>query len=181
MMYRLFGSTRQFQQQLASQWQTLYRVAYSWSHDRHLAADLVQETLARALKEREKFIDEHHLQLWLYRVMANCWRDTFRRRRITEDIQDDSIADTTGQPDELTQQHMIVHRVRRAIATLNFDQRQVITLVALQDCSYQEAATILSIPVGTVMSRICRARQQLQEVLQDLQNDAISDRVRRIK
>ncbi len=180
-MFQLFGNTRQFQQQLAAQWQTLYRVAYSWTHDRHLSADLAQETITRALQQREKFTDEHHLQLWLFRVMANCWHDTFRRRRRTEDIQDDLLVDPSIQPDELTQQQLIVQRVRRAIATLNFDQRQVITLVALQDCSYLEAATILSIPVGTVMSRICRARQQLQEVLQDLHNDAMSNRVWRIK
>jgi RNA polymerase sigma-70 factor, ECF subfamily len=180
-MRDLFGPTRQLQQQLEALWHKLYRVAYAWTHDRHLAADLAQETVSRALRQREKFTDEHHLQRWLFRVMANCWRDSFRRRRITADINDDTLIDPGQQPDEHSAQQQIVQRVRRAVATLNFDQRQVITLVVLEGCSYEEAATILAIPVGTVMSRVSRARQQLQTTLQDLRDMDTTKHVWRIK
>lgn len=180
-MLDLFGNTRHLQQQLGALWQKLYRVAYAWTHDRHLAADLAQETVSRALRNREKFADEHHLQLWLFRVMANCWRDSFRRRHLTEDINDDLLIDPGQRPDDHVEQHRIVQRVRRAVATLNFDQRQVITLVVLEGCSYEEAATILAIPVGTVMSRISRARQHLQTTLQDLRDTDTAKHVWRIK
>lgn len=180
-MRDIFGHTRQLQSRLDTLWHKLYRVAYAWTHDRHLAADLAQETVTRALTNREKFDDERHLQLWLFRVMVNCWRDTFRRQRITEDINDDTLMDAGQQPDEHCEQQQIVQRVRRAVSTLNFDQRQVITLVVLEGCSYEETATILAIPVGTVMSRISRARQQLQTNLQDLRNTDSAKPVWRIK
>lgn len=180
-MLSLFTSHRQFHQQLAEIWQRLYRVAYAWTHDRHLAADLAQEAISRALKNKEKFTDEHGLQLWLFRVMGNCWRDTFRRRRITEDIAEDTLVDPGQSPEDQTDQNRIIKRVRHAISNLNFDQRQVITLVTLEGFSYAEAAQILDIPVGTVMSRICRARQHLKDNLNDLQHHIETKNLWRIK
>ncbi|MFO7484116.1 sigma factor-like helix-turn-helix DNA-binding protein, partial [Oceanibaculum nanhaiense] len=82
--------------------------------------------------------------------------------------------------------HQVVSGVRAAIGTLPLGQRQVLTLVDLEGCSYIEVANILGVPVGTVMSRLCRARRALKESLLDSDlvsrdSDDQNPRIRRIK
>lgn len=160
----------------------LYRIAYSWCHNAALADDLVQETLTKALKHSDQLRDPNTIKSWLYKILTNCWRDHFRRSRETVDI-DDVVLVEESTP-ELNQQRVeIVERVRAGIATLPVGQRQVITLVDLEDCSYIEVAEILEIPIGTVMSRLCRARRALKEVLladEDTPLEA-GPRLRRVK
>lgn len=160
----LFGNTVRFSKLLESHWDRLYRVAYSWTHEASLASDLVQETLSRALKNREKIHDSNALEIWLFKVMANYWRDTLRRRRDVTDLQAIDLVDTET-PESHTERSQLMSQVQHAIAELNQDQRQVITLVCLQGFSYEDVANILDIPVGTVMSRICRARQHIKDSL----------------
>ncbi|WP_455203416.1 RNA polymerase sigma factor, partial [Kaarinaea lacus] len=87
-MLSLFGKSKQFQQQLETKWKKLYRVAYSWCHDPQLASDLVQETLMKALKHRSQIRELKSLDAWLFKIMANCWRDYCRRSKNTVDIDD---------------------------------------------------------------------------------------------
>lgn len=142
----------------------LHRVAYTWCRNRTLADDLVQETLARALKNIGRLRDDDALDAWLFRIMSNCWRDHFRRERLTEDIS--SLADL----EELAcdggyDKSDAVNRVRAAVAQLPLGQREVLALVDLQGFSYPEVAELLDIPLGTVTSRMCRARETLRELL----------------
>ena len=177
----LFGHTKQFRQSLEANWDRLYRVAYAWTHETFLAHDLVQETMARALQHKDKITDTRALEVWLFKVMANYWRDLLRRRKEVTDIQDTQLVDNNT-PDRDTERTRLVSQVRNAIAQLNHDQRQVITLVAVEGFSYAEVARILEIPVGTVMSRLCRARQTLKQLLSHTVDDHSStDRVRRLK
>ncbi len=142
----------------------LHRVAYAWCRDRTLADDLVQETLTKALGNIGRLRDTDAIDAWLFRIMANCWRDHFRRERLTEDIDDledreelasDGAYDTAD----------LVSRVRAAMAKLPLGQREVLALVELQGFSYPEVAELLDIPVGTVTSRVCRAREALRGML----------------
>ena len=177
----IFGRSKQFRRGLEDNWDKLFRIAYAWSHDQQTSYDLVQETMSRALQHREKITNSRALEIWLCKVMANCWRDLFRRQKDFTDVEHAAL-ESQSLPDHELERVRIVSRVQIAISKLNLDQRQVITLVALQGYAYEEVADILAIPVGTVMSRVCRARQNLKELLHDLSaTPDISQRVRRIK
>lgn len=177
----LFGNTQRFRDLLESHWDRLYRVAYSWTHESSLASDLVQETLSRALQHKDKILDPPSLEIWLFKVMANYWRDMLRRRKDLIDIHSIDLVERET-PESHTERSRLVAHVQQAIADLNQDQRQVITLVSIQGFSYEEVARILDIPVGTVMSRICRARQNIQKNLREYSHQAVSqERIWRLK
>ncbi len=145
----------------------MYRVAYAWTHDAALADDLAQEALARGLERLGQLRDPERLEAWLFRILANCWRDAMRHRLDTEDIDEHSGVLESAEPGP-EQRHAIVQlagRVRAAVARLPHGQRQVVSLVDLGEFSYADAATILEIPIGTVMSRLCRARGALRQLL----------------
>ena len=181
----LFCRTDAFQNQLEEIRPKLYRVAFSWSHNAALADDLVQETMVKALKHANQLRDPAMLSSWLFSILANAWRDHFRQHREMEDI--DAIEDhrcvSESNPEDEHAQSQLVFRVRSAVAKLPIGQRQVLTLVDLEEFSYVEVAAILNIPIGTVMSRLCRARQALKTLLEELapqQKTAQVSRIRRI-
>ncbi|HEB98304.1 MAG TPA: RNA polymerase sigma factor [Thiotrichales bacterium] len=165
MLSRL-NQNRRFRATLVEYRENLYRMAYSWCHNPALADDLVQETLAKALKNSSQLRDPKTLRAWLYRILSNCWRDHFRRLRETVDV-DEVILAERETPEHHHDRALIVDRVRGAISRLPMGQRQVITLVDLEGCSYIEVAEILDIPIGTVMSRLSRARQALKARLME--------------
>lgn len=155
---------RELKQRIAETRPRLYRTAYAWCHDTHLASDLVQETLSKAIKRVGQLREENRLESWLFGIMVNCWRDHFRAQRETLDIDELELAhDRTPESEFHTQD--IVNNVRRSIERLPEGQRQVVTLVDLEGFSYADVAVILEIPVGTVMSRLSRARQTLADYL----------------
>ena len=145
----------------------MYRVAYAWTHDAALADDIVQEALARALERLAQLREPERLEAWLFRILANCWRDAMRARFDADDIEELGAVLESQEPGP-EQRHaasQLARRVRAAVARLPMGQRQVVTLVDLGEVSYAEAAEILEIPVGTVMSRLCRAREALRQML----------------
>lgn len=145
----------------------LYRLAYAWCHDGHLADDLAQEALIKALARRGQLREEEALEGWLFSILNNCWRDHLRGRREFADIDalDEVILSTEPGPERLYASRQTASRVRGAIAALPMAQRQVITLVDIEECSYAQVAKVLEVPVGTVMSRLSRARQALKQRL----------------
>lgn len=181
-MRMLSRASASFRNQLKTYQGDLYRVAYSWCHDRQTANDLVQETSLKALRHAHTLKNTAAMKSWLFRIMHNCWCDLCRKRHDFNEIQDHHLVTDKDAGDDIYRQQ-IAHRVRLAISQLNQDQRRVVTLVDLASLSYQEVADILEIPVGTVMSRLCRARRKLAEFLQDLDTHNSSNRnnVRRIK
>ncbi|MEJ2646715.1 MAG: sigma-70 family RNA polymerase sigma factor [Gammaproteobacteria bacterium] len=178
----LLCRNHEFKKRLEDSRQRLYRVAYSWCHDPALADDLAQEAVAKALKSSSQLRDPAALDTWLFSILTNCWRDHFRRNRETVDIDDIPFVHEVTPEDEHGR-HEVVSRVRNAVATLPLGQRQVVTLVDLEGFSYIEVAGILEIPVGTVMSRLCRARRALKERLLDADASGQSEhrRIRRVK
>jgi RNA polymerase sigma-70 factor (ECF subfamily) len=172
---------RELNERLEDNRERLYRIAFAWSHNEALSDDLVQETMAKALRRRGQLRDLDSVDGWLFRILANNWRDYFRRQKDTEDIDNVPLA-TAYTPESIQGQREVVHRVRYAVAQLPDGQRQVLTLVDLEEFSYSEVAEILEIPIGTVMSRLCRARKQLKAVLLDNDNQVASaPRIRRVK
>ena len=146
----------------------LYRVAYAWCHDAGLADDLAQEAVIKGLKSVHQLKDESVLEAWLFRILHNCWRDHFRLQHPSDDIEHAMELPAPGKtPDEIRAESELIGRVRRAVAALPMGPRQVVSLVDLEELSYTEAAEALAIPIGTVMSRLHRARKQMQVKLID--------------
>ena len=140
----------------------LYRVAYAWCGERHLADDLVQETMARALGKVQQLRDPDRLDSWLYSILNNCWREHLRGRRPNVELDEDTLA-STHCPQHISETDQLAQRMRGLMGSLPMGQRQVIALVALDELTYREVADVLDIPIGTVMSRLSRARQFLAE------------------
>lgn len=163
-------------QRLESCRDRLYRVAYSWTHDPYLADDLVQETLAKAIKALPNLRDPATLEGWVFTILANTWRSHLRaRREMVEFLEENHGTDEC--PEEINQRLETINSVHQAIAELSLGQREVITLVDLEGFSYAEVAAILDIPIGTVMSRLCRARQALKTLLLNHpQQDTVKER-----
>jgi len=154
----------EFDKKLAASRERLYRVAYSWCHQPDVADDLVQETCAKALKRRSQLRDAAKFDGWLLRILANTWYDLLRLRKEQVEYDDVYMADEMS-PEYIHSRYEAIVDMRKAIALLPIGQRQVLSLVELEQCSYSDVAEILEIPVGTVMSRLNRARKQLREIL----------------
>ena len=161
----------------------LYRLAYAWCHDTHLADDLVQEALAKALTRMAQLREVQALEGWLFSILNNCWRDHLRASREFEDIaeMDEVIFSSEAGPEQQASRRQTRDRVRRAIAGLPLGQRQVLTLVDIEECAYAQVAGILDIPVGTVMSRLSRARLALRVHLETDDERAAQTYLRRVK
>lgn len=160
--------TRALKARIAAFRPRLYRLAYAWCHDTYLADDLVQETMSKGLKSVSQLKDDSILEAWLCSILNNCLRDHFRRLRPHGDIEEIMELPAPGaSPEQHHAESELVGRVRRAVAGLPLGQRQVVTLVDLEEMSYSAAAQALDIPMGTVMSRLNRARQALRVLLQE--------------
>ena len=145
----------------------LYRLAYAWCHDPALADDLAQETLSKALGRGEQLRELAALEGWLFAILNNCWRDHLRSRKEFVDVDelDEMVLAHDENPERLYARRQATLRVRDAIGSLPLAQRQVITLVDIEEFSYAQVAQILNVPVGTVMSRLARARQAIKKDL----------------
>ena len=168
-LLHFISRTRQFEEKLAESRARLWRLAHSWCHNRAVSDDLVQETLAKALARHAQLRDPESLNSWLCSILANCWHDHLRGRKDTTDIDEVDECDLpeSQSPQDGYLRNEVVRRVRQAVAQLPTGQREVVTLVDLEEFSYAEVAAILDIPMGTVMSRLSRARLALKEKLRD--------------
>lgn len=140
----------------------LRRYARALVHDRDRADDLVQDCLERALRKRALFRPLGPLRPWLFRILVNLHRNDLRRLRrqgegVAIDAEDSAMAVTGDQ-----QARLELAGVAQALQHLPAEQRELLLLIALEGVSYEEASTILEIPIGTVMSRLARARQALR-------------------
>jgi len=160
-----YSQSSQTKAYLISQRNRLFRVAYSWCHSDALADDLVQETLLRALKYGKPLRNDKAMDGWLFRILANCWHDELRRRHDTQDINDYEFHSS----DNTEEQHYrteILTQVYQAMSKLPEAQREVVSLIDIAELSYEETAKALDVPVGTVMSRLNRARLALRDRLE---------------
>lgn len=160
-----------------------YRLAYSWSGDAMLADDLVQDAMKKALLSFNSLKDDSKLMAWTCRIMLNCYRDWLRRQKDNVDIDNFELADQSNPQLDLTTAETGRY-VRHCINKLGEKHRNVITLVDLMEFSYEEVSLALDIPIGTVMSRLCRGRAQLKKLLETTNRNKVSadkNNLRRIK
>jgi RNA polymerase sigma-70 factor (ECF subfamily) len=179
----VFGRRAAVRSELESSRELLYRMAYAWCRDAALADDLAHEAAEKALRRAGQLRDAQRLRGWLLRILANCVRDHARLRREHVELGtvDELIAADAPTPEEAHASAQLALRVRRAVGDLPLGHRQVVTLVDLEGCSYAEVGEILEIPIGTVMSRLCRARQALRERLRPFASEALGTRLRSVK
>jgi RNA polymerase sigma-70 factor (ECF subfamily) len=161
-----FGLTqrRAFRKVLGNSRDRLYRMAYAWTHDPQLADDLVQQSMCKAISNQKQLKDMGAADAWLFRILSNCLKDYYRARREVLSSEELVIVDTRT-PEHEAAELQLVNKVRQAVRKLPTTQCQVITLVDLEGFTYATVAEILEIPVGTVMSRLCRGRRALKEFL----------------
>ena len=152
--------------------------------DREAADDLVQDTLERALSRWNLHRNQGNLRGWLYTILYN--RFLSNQHRVRRRGPHDAFTDETELPGvDGGQQSALEHRdLLRAFAALPEEQRTVLLLVGVEDLSYQEAARVLGVPIGTVMSRLSRGRQRLRRSMYgELKQNGpgCSDALRRVK
>ncbi len=158
----------------------LYNLAWSWCHDAQRADDLAQETLLRGMERIDQLRDPNQLKFWLCRIMSNLHKDELRSRKDVVDPDELALRAESDPETDLGRIERIA-QVRSAIARLSHDQRKVLTLIDLMEFSYAEVAQILDIPVGTVMSRLNRARQRLRMLMANQRRDGPITHLRRVK
>jgi RNA polymerase sigma-70 factor (ECF subfamily) len=140
----------------------LRRYARALVGERAGADDLVQDTLERAWTKLHLYRRGTDLRAWLFTVMHNVHVNKLRATRPTDPLEDGmpELAQRAPQSDAL-----LVRDLDRAIARLPADQRAVLLLVTLEEMSYEDVARTLGIPIGTVMSRLSRAREKLRTMM----------------
>jgi RNA polymerase sigma-70 factor (ECF subfamily) len=151
----------------------LYRYAAMLSRNPTEADDLVQETCLRALRAMQRLRPDSNVKSWLFTILRNVWFNRLRQWRrapkIVELESDEtgpiSVADTAKDPHATYVNNIEQERVRDAIHQLSIELREIIILREYEELSYQEIATVLECPLGTVMSRLARARSNLRDLL----------------
>ncbi len=150
---------------------SLYNFASWLAHNQSNAEDLVQETYLKALRAFASFQPGTNFRAWMFRILRNTFlssRSTLDRRMTVEiDSGDDVpvLPATSTTPESLLIERSQQNAVRNAIEQLPIIFREVLLLCDVEDASYREISEILSIPVGTVMSRLARARKAVRESL----------------
>jgi RNA polymerase sigma-70 factor (ECF subfamily) len=154
------SSSATFSQQLVEVIPRLRRFARSLARSAADADDLAQAAIERALIHQASWKPGTRLDSWVYRIAQNLWRDELRaHRRRAEPLEGVEVAGEDGR--ETFTRLIEVGEVADSFHRLPDEQRLVISLVVLDGLSYQEAADVLEVPVGTVMSRLARARGRL--------------------
>ena len=128
--------------------------------------DLIQETYVRALGHLDQWQSGTRLDSWMFRIAQNLWIDHMRAERIRGNVVDigsiDDVLSCDGRV--IVENRLALQELRKDIAQLSTEHRNVISLVCEYGLSYKETGRILNLPAGTVMSRLARARNSLQKV-----------------
>jgi RNA polymerase sigma-70 factor (ECF subfamily) len=138
--------------------------AVSLTGNHHLANDLVQETLLKAWANREKFTIGTNFKAWLFTILRNTYFSDLRKaRREVQDVDGRAAAQLVSPPEQHGQ--LDLADFRQAMTNLSEDQREALILIGAEGFSYEEAAVICDCAVGTVKSRVNRARSRLGELM----------------
>jgi RNA polymerase sigma-70 factor (ECF subfamily) len=152
---------------------TLYRGALRLTRNPEQAQDLVQDTYVRALRYQHSYEPGTNMKAWLFAIMRNLFWDRFKGSR-REDVSLDDLGDfalydtlkeTSAIPETEVLDRIAAREVVEAVETLPPLHREVVLLVDVEGFAYKDAAKMLGVPIGTVMSRLHRARQHLKKSL----------------
>jgi RNA polymerase sigma-70 factor (ECF subfamily) len=151
----------------------LYSYALTLSRNRVDAEDLVQETYVRAIPAVRRLRKKSNVRSWMFTILRNIWLNQVRRPRVAVPTAGTDIdqflpefpAPSAKGPYSLLLSSLDQDRVRQAISRLPIESREIILLREFEELSYQEIAGVLKCPIGTVMSRLGRARSKLRALL----------------
>jgi RNA polymerase sigma-70 factor (ECF subfamily) len=147
-----------------------FGAALSGSNDE--GDDIAHAAIERALSKSGQWQPGTRLDSWMFKIMQNIWKD--RRRKLRSDREKQSLemaaTDVSIDGQRVTETSLMLARAREQFALLSDDHRMVLALVVIDGHSYQEAADMLEIPVGTLMSRLYRARETLREMIEKAPN-----------
>jgi|SRR5437588_7185701 len=165
----------QFEEEALAHADQLYRIALRLSGSPQSAEELVQETYLRAFRSWRSYRPGTNLAAWLATILRNVFLDEARRqqRRPAQESFEDTteyylynqLAGSSGEPQEAVLNKLAAGAIVEALADVPPAFREVVVLVDIGDFSYQEAADILGVPIGTVMSRLHRGRRALKQAL----------------
>jgi RNA polymerase sigma-70 factor (ECF subfamily) len=157
----------------------LRRFAHALTGNTEQADDLVQDACLRALSRIDLWQPGTRLDSWMYRIAQNIWLDRVRANKVRGETLGldvtEGIAGSDGRV--VTESELTLKAVAAAMARLPAEQRATVALVCIEGASYKEAAEIAGVPVGTVMSRLARARRTLNAMLNQPQPTARSVRM----
>lgn len=170
------------EQEALSHIDALYRTALRMTRNKADAEDLVQEAYLRAFRALDQYKDGTNLRAWLFRIMTNAYINDYRKRSrrpvnsSLDDIEefylydhliDSGVQPSSERPEDIVLNQITAGDVLKSLDVLSDDFRHVVLLADVEGFTYREIAEILDIPVGTVMSRLYRARRKLQSALYD--------------
>ncbi len=150
---------------LVGQMESLRKFAIRLTGNTVDAEDLLQSTVLRAIEKKEYFQPGTDLFKWMSKIMFNMFVSTYRRKKKFETRYDPETYLEKASVDPVQESKAELHLVREAMNRLSGEHREILMLVCVQGMRYQEVAVSLDIPVGTVRSRLSRAREHLQIVL----------------
>lgn len=142
----------------------LRRYARFLAGDVDRADDAVQECLTRAIAKVDSWQPGTNLRAWLFVILRNCYFNELRRKNRSP-IVDDADSALVGVTQGNQEAHMALLDVRKAFLNLSEEHREVLLLIAMEGLPYEEAAGIMGVPIGTVRSRVSRARQALRDAV----------------
>jgi RNA polymerase sigma-70 factor (ECF subfamily) len=153
----------------------LYNFAHWLTQDRQEAEDLVQETYVKALKGFPSFQPGTNFRAWIYRILRNTFLTSRTGLKsaasvpLESDDKDETLPASNDTPETILLQRSDQQLVQEALTRLPVPYREVLLLCEFEEMSYQEISATLAIPMGTVMSRLSRARRALRDTVQELQ------------
>lgn len=169
-------SQRQIVEGLGAQVPMLKRYAQSLARDASQVEDLVQECLTRAIARIDSWQPGTNLEAWLIVILRNVFYN-YRRREKRERLSLSALAmQAPAQGDAPQDSRMILRTVEDAYMALSAEQREVLTLVAVHGMTYEQTADCLGVNIGTVKSRLCRARSRLRRLIDGRDSNSRSDR-----
>lgn len=151
----------------------MLRFARSLTRDPVAADDLVQDAVVRALEHDHRFDMDRNYQAWLLTVTHNLFVDGWRRQRVRDRHRLETAGVAFDRIEPSQEQAAILNETLRAFEGLPTEQRAVMHLVVIEGLSYAEAADVLDVPAGTVMSRLSRARQALRAPPRSVSNPSV--------
>lgn len=158
-----------FRVELRSLIPRLRRFGHALTGSADEADDLVQDALEKALSRESQFNQGTRLDSWMYKIMQNTWidkkRSSARQRQVVQPMSEDTFAVGEDGRDSFDAK-IGLRQVRDMMMQLHVDERSVLALVSIEGQTYQQAADTLGIPIGTVMSRLARARNKLLQLLE---------------
>jgi len=162
------GDTEAFGELVQRYQRRVYKVIYRFVKNHHQTDDLAQETFIRAFKAIDRFDLRYPFSPWIYRIAINLTINYVKKRKLKMVDTEVDLKTSGKNPVNTLEKDETRKKVHQAIASLPLKLRQVLVLRVYEDWSYNRIAEVLELPIGTVMSRLSRAREALKEKLGSL-------------